>query len=187
MINDTIFILLNVSEKNCQCQYQYVNLNLVVPYLYLVGPTQEISLLSLFSVDEVNRWLALRIMFALLISVICLKKLYSNSTCGPLFSISVEFRSWGWKWTSLSGKKLFKNSNLQSIGLRLTLSRNWFMFSLRSVIDSKKEKRVEDSSLCRLSSMISLKCFLKQVGIMVFGIIYLETEYKTVDFLLSTP
>ena len=168
-------------------QYQYISLNLVISYRCLVGPTHAVLLLSLFSVDEANRWFVLRIKFALLVSAICLEKLCSNSTCGPLFSISVEFRRWDWKWTSLSGEKLYKNSKQQSIRLKLMLSRNWFIFSFQSVIEGKKKKKVEHSFLCCLSFMISLKCFLKQVDTMAFGIISLDTEYKTIDFKLSKP
>ena len=127
-----------VSSKKSQVvlSRQYVSLNLVPLYLCLFGPTHAFTLLSLPSLFDVKQS-TLRIRLALLVSANCLKNLYNSSACGSLFSGLFEFKRCSWNVTLESGEKLFKKSKLQSIRLGETLSRNWFIFSLRSVIDGK--------------------------------------------------
>ena len=94
-----------------------------------VQPKQFHCYLS-FSVDEANRWSAMRIRFALLVSVICLKKLYSISTCVP------KFRRWGWNDFI---EMLYKASSYNSISnylFRYRVQDTWFL-----VVDSVTKKR----------------------------------------------
>ena len=137
---------------------QYISINLVASYFCSFGPIHAIALLSLPSLFDANKQSALRIKLALLVSANCLKNLYNNSACGSLFLGSCEFQRCGWNVTLEFGEKLFKKSKLQSIGLRKTLSQNWFIFSLQSVIDG-----VELLKSWKFFIMLSFFCNLTKV------------------------
>ena len=99
----------------------------------------------------------------LLVSAICVKELYNNSTCSPLFSTLLEIKRWSWKSTSLSGKKLQKfQTTVNWIKLNIVTKLVEFFLSVHNQRQKEEKTRwslILSSLVHNLMIMFSKRCW----------------------------